>query len=668
MRRTVRRSSPRSPEARAARSRASRSWRDGSRWSGASAASRAPRRRRSSGGSRERPRRARCRSSTRGERRRLNRRAARGPARWAVPLALATGALLVASGASLALWRLAAPLAEPTAPATGLGSAKLRAALTRIGTLALQPPTVADLERSAATGECPEYRIGATPPAPEAQPASVATPPAERGRWPVLASLWVDPCRLAWLYQHPWDRGPRDRAAGLDRSLGAGAAALRLRGRRSDPRRDRTRQSALQLPDLLPGRVRRGRVARRAALVRSRGSDRADLPRREPGFRPRPTPLLLPRRDRLRDRTAAGRPGAPHPADPVHAQRRRVRDLLLGEHIGESFLERHFGHRNLDLVRGKREAGDQAEALWPAELDWIRSAPRPLTAARAATRYDLDQLTRWLVTVLFCATGELHQDAMIRDRSGVLAGGRWTWIHWDQDMSFRNPPGNSRFGREREVLPFLLWNHRPEETAPARELARRLLLEDPDYRERLVARIERALAEELTPAFLEDLVTRYETAARELGAEDLVFAEGCAPTSRRGPPRSGASSTCWRRSTRRESGPAGSTAPASPARRGCRGRSRHVGAVGSPLRMRSRRPARPTQLPRRPRWPASSRRTTSAASTRRSSTKPSPRKIGQRLPQRPRRRRPRPRRQRRGRLARHAAVVGAAGGRRSSKA
>jgi hypothetical protein len=113
---------------------------------------------------------------------------------------------------------------------------------------------------------------------------------------------------------------------------------------------------------------------------------------------------------------------------------------------------------------------------------------------------------------------------MIRDRSGALAGGRWTWIHWDHDMSFRNPPGNSRFGWERELLPYVLWNEREYELAPSRQLARRLLLEDPAYRQRFTAAVERALADELTPAFLEELVARYESAARELGAEDLVFA------------------------------------------------------------------------------------------------------------------------------------------------
>lgn len=433
--------------------------------------------------------------------------------------------MLVASGGSLALWRLAAPLAEPTAPATGLGSAKLRAALTRMGILALRPPTHGELAAAAATGDCPGYRIGDAPPAPESQPGVVSAPFPDRDEAAVLVSLWVDPCRLARLHARPWEHGRATEEPGWlahferGRLLFASAVGVRIHGgvaRESPPYSYRIYFRGDYGQPGLPAALLSADLD--AAIPRLYLDESLDYDndRRRFYF---PAEVAYEIGRRLGARTPRTRPvrfslnGAPSAI------------YVLGEHIGESYLERHFGHRNFDLLRGKREPGDPAEALWRAELDWIQAVPRPLTAELAATRYDLDQLTRWLVTVLFCATGELHQDAMIRDRSGVVAGGRWTWIHWDQDMSFRNPPGNSRFGREREVLPFILWNHRPDESAPARELARRLLLEDPAYRKRLVERIERALAGELTPAFLEDLVTRYETAARELGAEDLVFAE-----------------------------------------------------------------------------------------------------------------------------------------------
>ncbi len=141
-----------------------------------------------------------------------------------------------------------------------------------------------------------------------------------------------------------------------------------------------------------------------------------------------------------------------------------------------------------------------------------RAAPRP--------RYDLDKLTTWLVTVLFCGTGDIYQEAMIRDRPPQVAPGRWTWIHWDHDMSFRTPPKNSRFGNKRDLLPYVLDNQR-EIRSPQQALMLRLVEEDPEFRTELVRRTTAALNHQLTPEYLESLVARYEETAKSLGVTDL---------------------------------------------------------------------------------------------------------------------------------------------------
>jgi len=455
----------------------------------------------------------------------VNAAGARAAARRAVPLALLFAGLLLALGGSGAAWRLAAPLTEATAPATGLGSGKLRAALTRLGVLALQPPSRDALEAAAATGDCPDYRIGGATPPPEAQPASLSAPVAERERSPVLVSLWIDPCRLARLHADPWAHGRDTEEPGWIAVFERGelrfasAVGVRLHGGASRKRppysyrvyfRGRYGEAGLPPALLAP------ELAAPVGVVYLDESLDFDADGRRFHFPGEVTYEIGRRLGAVVPRTRPVRFSLNGDAAALY---------VLGEHLGGDFLERHFGHRNFDFVRGKREPEDPGDALWRAEIDWIQSAPAPLTAALAGRRYDLDRLADWLATVLFCATGDLYQDAMVRDRSGVLAGGRWSWIHWDHDMSYRNPPGNSRFGREREVLPFVLWNQRPNEIAPSRELARRLLVEDPTFRARFAARVERALARELTPEFLASLVTRFESAARELGAEDLVFAE-----------------------------------------------------------------------------------------------------------------------------------------------
>jgi hypothetical protein len=201
----------------------------------------------------------------------------------------------------------------------------------------------------------------------------------------------------------------------------------------------------------------------------------------------------------------------------------------LSEHIDGDFLRRHYGHDNFELHRGKRDPDDpragseESDRSWQAELAWIAAAPAPFTRSVAASRYDLESLTTWLVTVLFNGTGDIYQEAMIRDRTGELANGRWSWVHWDHDMSFRTPPRNSRFGNKRDLLPYVLDNQR-EIRAPQQALLLRLVEEDPEYRAEIARRTTSALNHQLTPAYLASLVARYESAAEELGVTDLDWA------------------------------------------------------------------------------------------------------------------------------------------------
>jgi len=200
------------------------------------------------------------------------------------------------------------------------------------------------------------------------------------------------------------------------------------------------------------------------------------------------------------------------------------RPVVALEQIGSEFLRRRFGHANFDVVRGKRFAGDIDQEPFRRQMEWLASLPAPLSSEVAGVRYDLESLLDWLVTVAFCGTGDLYQDALVRDRSEEVRGGRWFWVHWDHDMSFRSPPGNSRFGRFRDALEAILWSQRATDSAPARTLVRRLLAEDPAFRERAERRFDEALATQLTPGFLGDVVGQYESEARRLEIADLHFA------------------------------------------------------------------------------------------------------------------------------------------------
>ncbi|MGE0640199.1 MAG: CotH kinase family protein [Thermoanaerobaculia bacterium] len=434
-----------------------------------------------------------------------------------VVAALFVLALVLAGGTPVGR-SLAAPLTRSTAPPRAIGSPRLRAALVERGILHLQPPA------GEGAGDCPEIELATRPPAPDTVPSTNVAPPEARESREPFVSLWLDPCRLARLHATPWKRGRETEEVGWVSIFAGGsillesAVGVRIHGgiSRHEPpfsyrlyfRREYGSPGVpgeLLAPDLdLP-------VAR---LVLAELDDRD----RDGSLWYLPGVAALEVGRRLGAATPAARPvhfslggGDPHL-------------VLASERIDSDYLTRHYGHPEFDLVRGKREGNDSADELFRDELDWIADRPAPLTAAVAATRYDLDSLLSWLVSVVVCGTGDLYQDALVRDRTGLVRDGRWFWIHWDHDMSFRTPPRNSRFGRFEDAFPYIVWSGREWDVAPARALLVRLLTEDPSFRARVADRFEQAFRSELTPAFFAALVDRQEDEARRMGFADLHFA------------------------------------------------------------------------------------------------------------------------------------------------
>ncbi|HLF57452.1 MAG TPA: CotH kinase family protein, partial [Thermoanaerobaculia bacterium] len=218
---------------------------------------------------------------------------------------------------------------------------------------------------------------------------------------------------------------------------------------------------------------------------------------------------------RLGAETPAARPAA------VSVNGERPQPYLLVERPDGDYLERHFGHRDFELVRTKWNPGEGEPAAAQRLRRFVVRAPAPLLRAVAATRFDLDALTDGFAAALYCATGEAFQSVLVRDRRGVLAGGRWSWIVWDYDSSFVDRRGFTRFGRARDLLPYVLRGSRLPYVNHI--LIHRLLDEDAGYRRELAARVVRALNHELTAEFLARRLEGYERSARELGVEDLEF-------------------------------------------------------------------------------------------------------------------------------------------------
>lgn len=441
----------------------------------------------------------------------------------AITATLLLAALLAAAGATSWGRELGARFARTSAPERALGSPRLRAALVRERILAPQPP--AESTAGDAGDDCPEIELGPDRLAPEDTPSTRSAPLAARHGGRPFFSLWLDSCRFARLHARPKAHGRETEELGWVSIFDGGelllstAVGIRMHGGAS--RKEPPYSYRLYFRDAY------GLAGAPADLLAA-------------GLEGAISRLILAELD---DRDRDGSPW-PFPGEVAYAIGRRLgaeapasravwmswngetpRPMSAIEHLGPDFLRRRYGHEEFDLVRGKRDPGDPHEATVSAELDWIAERPAPLLAAAAAGRYDLDSLLHWLVSVVYCGTGDLYQDAMVRDRSGAVREGRWFWIHWDHDMSFRTPPGNSRFGRFGDALHFVLWSQRRSDVAPARALLVRLLREDPAFRERVRERFERALRDELTGEFLLATIAHFEREARAVGFSDTHFAD-----------------------------------------------------------------------------------------------------------------------------------------------
>ncbi len=176
---------------------------------------------------------------------------------------------------------------------------------------------------------------------------------------------------------------------------------------------------------------------------------------------------------------------------------------VITERITPEFFQARFGHSNfaIDPPSGRNHL-----------LQWATTA-KPFTMRDVSGVVDLDNLTSWALTVLFCATSDvLSQSPLIKDLSDPKA--RWFWVTWDLDHSFMDV-------YRRASQPWLLDSYR---TLLANREGRSQILtrlfRDDQYRRYFAARMSAALNHQLTPRFLDERFGHYRETALRRGAVD----------------------------------------------------------------------------------------------------------------------------------------------------
>ena len=196
---------------------------------------------------------------------------------------------------------------------------------------------------------------------------------------------------------------------------------------------------------------------------------------------------------------------------------------VLTEHLDGNYLQSHYGHQLFTMVRTKfdqwTERGRKDDPIAYLELVRFAQSARWWSLDDIGGRVDLDNLSRWFISLLICGTTDPFQGSALLDETRPEA--RWFWINWDMDHSFTSPVRPARYKPwEVDLFRQIVF----EESLDPRSLLLRNLIEyHPTYLSYLLNLYTEAINHRLTQEFIEGRLQHYEGVARAYGLRDVAF-------------------------------------------------------------------------------------------------------------------------------------------------
>lgn len=193
--------------------------------------------------------------------------------------------------------------------------------------------------------------------------------------------------------------------------------------------------------------------------------------------------------------------------------------FLLTEHISKDYFTAHYGHDNYICARALgsriRKPGE-----YYALRSWARNKDIKMTMKEVEKKVDIENLTRWWISQIYCASNDTIQGPILIDKNRRDA--KWFLINWDMDHSIRNVFEPDRKMWEQELVLFRVMDKESNlrgrnKKRPRAVLFRRLCREDPEYLKYFEQLLMNTLNHKLTGSFFESRVSYYENIASDLG-------------------------------------------------------------------------------------------------------------------------------------------------------
>lgn len=193
---------------------------------------------------------------------------------------------------------------------------------------------------------------------------------------------------------------------------------------------------------------------------------------------------------------------------------------VLTEHYSRDYLMAHYGHDQFIFVRTKQDGdtprfrrGDYER--YKAFTTWATKDNRALTMQEVAARVDLDNFSRWVLSILFCAPTDALQGPLVLDLTDPDP--KWFWMNWDMDHSFQDKYNRANHPWELDTFREL------RSYDPRGALFHRLVNGSPEFREYFTRLFVETMNHRLTQEFLSERLAYYEQIALNYGIQEQKY-------------------------------------------------------------------------------------------------------------------------------------------------
>lgn len=180
--------------------------------------------------------------------------------------------------------------------------------------------------------------------------------------------------------------------------------------------------------------------------------------------------------------------------------------FFIYQHQSAEFVRKRFGVEDIDFVRLKAREPNENESYieW---RKWIRRERFPISMEEEGARFDLAELSAWVVAMTFTATSDNNQGGYFKDRKDPNA--KWRTLVWDMDQAF-NDTAHVHHGRR------VNFRDQPFEAliGDRARLFFRLIEGSAEYREWFRTYVRQQLRTNLTQEKVMAIVDRYTAIAK----------------------------------------------------------------------------------------------------------------------------------------------------------